>query len=70
MDIIQPDYEYPAADGGNYGFRVLSTDGHTCTGVNVTWSTGTPIGVVYEMTCFKLSYRYRLPAGRLAARQE
>ena len=70
MDTILSDYEYPAADGGNYGFRVLSTDGYACRGVNVTWSTGTPVGVVHEMACFKLSYRYRLAGGREASRQE
>lgn len=57
-DDISAGYEYPAADGSNYGFRVTQRVGDTCTGVNIYWGSGRCAGAEHALQAFKLSYRY------------
>lgn len=54
-------WEFPAADGGNYGIQLVEyvpSDGEYVTRA-VVWSTGEYLdGIVRTITPFKLSYRY------------
>lgn len=51
--------EVPAADGGNYGHRILSWDGEDYIVRPIRWSTGEFLGEeTMDITAFKLSYRY------------
>jgi len=53
--------EVPAADGSDYGFRILNflPDTDDYTGQIITWSTGVPSEqTTREIDAFKLSYRY------------
>jgi len=58
-------YEVSAADGGNYGYRVIDYDNNTGDYIvqAITWSTGelfTDLPTPTRIDSFKISYRYDL----------
>lgn len=64
-------YDVPAADGGDYGHRVVSFDMETqnYTVVAIKWSTGEVLPdtvVPRHIDEFKISYRYDCDAKRLS----
>lgn len=60
--------EIPAADGGNYGHRVISYNSETEDYLvqPIRWSTGQNIGPETDIDQFKITYRYDLNAARPA----
>lgn len=63
--------EIPAADGGNYGYRVLgynpNTEDYTCQAIR--WNTGEilqePVGLEHRhIDVFKITYRYQIDKAR------
>jgi hypothetical protein len=57
-------FEFPAADGGGYGIRVLAADGGCLTVVPINWASMEVTGEPYKIDDFKASYRYDLRRGR------
>lgn len=60
-------WEFPAADGGDYGIRLIDFNGAEGVYVNrqIRWSTGEFLDeFVRTITPFKLSYRYDTDNGR------
>ena len=52
--------ELPAADGGDYGARVLAYDAETEEYLVETfrWSTGELLSAAHSIDAFKITYRY------------
>lgn len=58
--------EVPAADGMDYGHRVLSFNPDTgdYTVQSIRWSTGEPVGSPGRISWFKIGYRYKCNEAR------
>ena len=59
-------FDVPAADGGDYGLRVLRYDAETedYYALPIKFSTGEVIGEERDIDAFKSAYRYDLKAKR------
>jgi len=60
--------EVPAADGGDYGHRIVGYNPHSndFMVIPICWSTGVPLsdGRIQYLDAFKASYRYDLSRHR------
>ncbi len=58
--------EVPAADGGNYGHRVIGWNGPSYDYIvmPIRWSTGECIGAIHYIDGYKLTYRYDISRAR------
>ena len=61
--------EVPAADGGNYGHRVLGYDPKTGDYIvqAINWTSGKILREPSRIDSFKISYRYRVKHGRISS---
>jgi hypothetical protein len=58
--------EVPAADGGNYGHRVVGWNdaSYDYIVMPIRWSTGECIGAIHYIDGYKLTYRYDISRAR------
>jgi len=59
--------EVPAADGGDYGHRIIGWDSYARDYIvmPIRWSTSECIGQISRIDVFKITYRYNLDRARL-----